>query len=191
MLSPDQHDRFRSHGLVHLDAFLPRDRVDAACAATRRIFDEAETNGSAQAAVPPKGKLRGASESEPIRGLFTAALMNAIVELAGGRSVRPMGGRPQFLVTMPNAEEWTVPPTVWHVDLPRLPSNCLVGIQVFTFLSDVVPRGGATLVAAGSHRLLNNGSRVRSKNVKRRLRRIPYFQDLMSRQSVDRERFLN
>ncbi|MCY4056965.1 MAG: phytanoyl-CoA dioxygenase family protein [Gammaproteobacteria bacterium] len=190
MLSPEQHDCFRRQGLVHLGAFLPRDRVDTAWTVTRRVFDEAETNGSAQVAVPPKGKLRGASESEPIRGLFTAALMNAIVELAGGRSVRPMGNRPQFLVTMPNAEEWTVPPTIWHVDLPRLPSNCLVGIQVFTFLSDVVPKGGGTLVVAGSHRLLNNGSRVRSKNIKKRLRRLPYFQDLMSKQSVDRERFL-
>ena len=190
MLLPEQHERFRRHGLVHLDGFLPAGEVDAACVATRRVFDEARIKGSAQPVVPPKGKLRRASESGPVRGLFAAALMNAIVELAGGRPVRPMGGRPQFLVTMPNAEEWTVPPTIWHVDLPRLPSNCLVGIQVFTFLSEVVPRGGGTLVVAGSHRLLNNGSRVRSKNIKKRLRRLPYFQDLMSKQSTDRERFL-
>ena len=190
MLPPDQHDRFRRHGLVHLDRFLPPDEVEAACAVTRRIFDEAETNDSEQPLVPPKGKLRRASESGPVRGLFTAALMSAIVELAGGRPVRSMGNRPQFLITMPNAEEWTVPPTIWHVDLPRLPSNSLVGIQVFTFLSDVVPKGGGTLVVAGSHRLLNNGSRVRSKNIKKQLRRLPYFQDLMSRQSGDRKRFL-
>ncbi|MDE0036856.1 MAG: phytanoyl-CoA dioxygenase family protein [Gammaproteobacteria bacterium] len=190
MLLPEQHERFRRHGLVHLDGFLPPDEVDAARAVTRRVFDEAETNGSEQPAVPPKGNLRAASESAPVRGLLSAALMNAIVELAGDRPVRPMGNRPQFLITMPNAKEWTVPPTIWHVDLPRLPSNCLVGIQVFTFLGDVVPRGGGTLVVAGSHRLLNNGSRVRSKNVKKRLRRLPYFQDLMSKQSGDRERFL-
>lgn len=192
MLSPEQHDRFRCQGLVHLEALLPGDTVAAACAVTKQVFDEADTrvDGSAPHGVPPKGKLRAASESGPVRGLFTRELMDAIVELAGGRSVRPMGGRPQYLVTMPNAEEWTVPPTIWHVDLPRLPINCLVGIQVFTFLGDVVPRGGATLVVAGSHRLLNNGSRVRSKNIKKRLRRLPYFQDLMSKQSVDRERFL-
>ncbi|MDE0422110.1 MAG: phytanoyl-CoA dioxygenase family protein [Gammaproteobacteria bacterium] len=190
VLRPEQHERFRRHGLVHLEAFLPGDDVAPACAVTRRVFDEAPTDGSPQPVVPPKAKLRAASESAPVRGLFTAALMDVIVELAGGRSVRPMGSRAQFLVTMPNAEEWTVPPTIWHVDLPRLPSNCLVGIQVFTFLSDVVPKGGGTLVVAGSHRLLNNGSRVRSKNIKKRLRRLPYFQDLMSKQSVDRERFL-
>ena len=192
MLSPEQHHRFSHQGLVHLEGFLPADQVAAACAATRRVFDEADANvdGSARPAVPPKGKLRGASESGPLRGLFTVELVDTIVELAGGRSVRPMGNRGQYLVTMPNADEWTVPPTVWHVDLPRLPSNCLVGIQVFTFLSDVVPGGGGTLVVAGSHRLLNNGSRVRSKNIKKRLRRLPYFRDLMSKQSVDRERFL-
>lgn len=192
MLPPEQHDRFRRQGLVHLDAFLPGNEVGAACALTKRIFDEAQTqdNGTTQPVVPAKGKLRGASESAPIRDLFTPALMDTIVELAGGRSVRPMGNRPQFLVTMPNADEWSVPPTIWHVDLPRLPSNCLVGIQVFTFLGDVVPRGGGTLVVAGSHRLLNNGSRVRSKNIKKRLRRLPYFQELMSKESVDRERLL-
>ena len=91
---------------------------------------------------------------------------------------------------MPNADRWTIPPTIWHVDLPRLPSNCLVGIQVFTFLGDVESRGGGTLVVAGSHRLLNNGSRIRSKDIKRRLRRLPYFRELMSKQSADREQFL-
>lgn len=192
MLSPEQHDRFRTQGLVHLEALLPGGRVAAACAVTRRVFDEADTNvdGTAPHGAPPKGKLRGASESGPVRDLFTAELMDTIVELAGGRSVRPMGSRPQYLVTMPNAKEWTVPPTIWHVDLPRLPNNCLVGIQVFTFLGDVVSGGGGTLVVAGSHRLLNNGSRVRSKDIKKRLRHLPYFQDLMSKQSVDRERFL-
>ena len=192
MLSPEQHHRFSHQGLVHLEGLLPADQVAAACAATRRVFDEADASvdGSARPAVPPKGKLRGASESGPVRGLFTVELMDTIVELAGGRSVRPMGNRGQYLVTMPNADEWTVPPTVWHVDLPRLPSNCLVGIQVFTFLSDVVPGGGGTLVVAGSHRLLNNGSRVRSKNIKKRLRRLPYFRELMSKESVDRQRFL-
>lgn len=192
MLTPEQHERFRLHGLLHLDAFLPRDEVAAACAATRRVFDEAQTDveGAAQPALPAKGKLRSASESGPVGGLFNAALMDALVELAGGRPVRPMGSRPQYLVTMPNAERWTVPSTIWHVDLPRLPCNRLVGIQVFTFLSDVVATGGGTLVVAGSHRLLNNGSRVRSKNIKKRLRRLPYFRDLMSKQSVDRERFM-
>ena len=192
MLSAEQHRHFSHLGLVHLEGFLPADNVSAACAATRRVFDEAAANvdGSAPPAVPPKLKLRGASESGPVRGLFTVELMDTIVELAGGRSVRPMGGRPQYLVTMPNAEKWTLPPTIWHVDLPRLPSNCLVGIQVFTFLNDVVAGGGGTLVVAGSHRLLNNGSRVRSKDIRKRLRRLPYFRELMSKESVDRERFL-
>ncbi len=192
MLLPEHHDRFRRQGLVRLNAFLPRGEVDAACAVTRQVFDDARTqaNGTTRPLVPAKGKLRSASESGPVRSLFSPALMDAIVELASGRSVRPMGNRPQFLVTMPNAERWTVPPTVWHVDLPRLPSNCLVGIQVFTFLGNVAPGGGGTLVVAGSHRLLNNGSHVRSKNIKKRLRRLPYFRELMSKESVDRERFL-
>ena len=46
------------------------------------------------------------------------------------------------------------------------------------------------LVVSGSHRLLNNGSRGRSKNIKTLLRRLPYFRELMSKESVDRGRFL-
>lgn len=193
MLSPDQQERFVRQGLLNLQGFLPADKVAAARAATMRAFDAVDVGNSAPVAAPGtphKGKLRSASESRPVRDLFTVELMAVIVGLAGGRSVQPMGKRAQHLVTMPNADEWTVPSTVWHVDLPRLPCNCLVGIQVFTFLSRVSPQGGATLVVAGSHRLLNNTVRLRSKDIKRRLRRLPYFRDLLSGHCVDRERFL-
>ena len=191
MLSDEQHDRFHQQGLIHLQGFLPSHKVAAAHATTMRAFGEpCNDHPSASPPAPQKGKLRAASESGPIRDLFSAELMAAVVELAGGRSVRAMGSRPQFLVTMPNAEEWTIPPTIWHVDLPRLPNGGLAGIQVFTFLADVPPRAGGTLVVAGSHRLLNDGLRVRSKDIKKRLRRMPYFRELMSKQSTDRERFL-
>jgi ectoine hydroxylase-related dioxygenase (phytanoyl-CoA dioxygenase family) len=60
-----------------------------------------------------------------------------------------------FHVTFPMSDrEWSVAPRVWHADFPfDLPTVPLPGVKMFVFLSDVPPRGGGTLVVAGSHRL--------------------------------------
>jgi Phytanoyl-CoA dioxygenase (PhyH) len=63
-----------------------------------------------------------------------------------------------FLVSFPDtgADDWNVPSGYWHVDFhfthdPQTP----FGIRVFSFLSQVPPRGGGTLVVAGSHVLVS------------------------------------
>jgi hypothetical protein len=61
---------------------------------------------------------------------------------------------------------------------------------MFTFLDTVAPGGGGTLVVAGSHRLLNESRRISSKQLKKRLKREPYFRDLMSKHFADRRRFI-
>ena len=101
-----------------------------------------------------------------------------------------MTDSPQLLFTLPNAESWTVPHSIWHLDLPRLPDSGLPGVQMFAFLDTVAPGGGGTLVVTGSHRLLNEGRRISSKQLKKRLKREPYFRDLMSRGFADRHRFI-
>lgn len=175
MLTRDQQESFRRRGLVHVEGLLPVDRVAEAHAATMRTFEPPANR-------PHKGKLRAASQSRPVRDLLSPELLCAVEELTGGRSVLPMGGRPQLLVTMPNAQAWAVPSTVWHVDTPRVPAG-MIGVQVFVFLHEVRHAGGGTLMVAGSHRLLNTGTRIGSKEIKRRLKRMPYFRDLMSKQS--------
>ncbi|MFN9032995.1 MAG: hypothetical protein ACK5WU_04545, partial [Alphaproteobacteria bacterium] len=54
----------------------------------------------------------------------------------------------------------------WHTDLPRDEAPDCPGVQAFTFLSPVAPGAGGTLVAAGSHRLLNAQGELRSKEIK-------------------------
>jgi hypothetical protein len=44
---------------------------------------------------------------------------------------------------------------------------------------------------AGSHRLLNTGQLIRSKDVKKRLKRWPYFGRLMAKDTPDRGRFVH
>ena len=97
----------------------------------------------------------------------------------------------QLLFTLPNATQWTVPHALWHVDLPRFPESDPPGVQIFTFLDTVLPGGGGTLVVAGSHRLANEGRRIRSAEVKKILKREPYFQALFSEHETDRQRFLD
>ncbi|MCA6308862.1 MAG: hypothetical protein IM647_13910 [Phenylobacterium sp.] len=58
------------------------------------------------------------------------------------------------------------PAILWHTDLPR--EEAPVG-----------PGAGGTLVAAGSHRLLNDQGALRSKDIKARLRALPPFAGLM------------
>jgi hypothetical protein len=59
------------------------------------------------------------------------------------------------LVTFPNSEQsWAVPARGWHVDSTQWSAGDLLpGVVAFTFLEDVRPRGGGTLLLAGSHRV--------------------------------------
>jgi ectoine hydroxylase-related dioxygenase (phytanoyl-CoA dioxygenase family) len=85
--------------------------------------------------------------------------------------------RPQVLFSLPNAGRWTLP-AGWHTDCPRLASGQPPGVQLFSFLDPVEPRGGAPLVVTGSHRLLNDGRALRVQAVNRELGRTPFFRDL-------------
>lgn len=108
------------------------------------------------------------------------ALKNALADLNISQTDTGFFGHPQILFTRPNSETWFVPAGAWHLDVPRLASNQRPGVQLFTFLDEVCPRGGGTLVAAGSHRLLNTGAFIRSRDVKRKLGQDRFFKRLFS-----------
>lgn len=107
------------------------------------------------------------------RGLL--AVLDAVLD--GHPFDRTVHRRPQVLCSLPNAEVWSLP-TGWHTDSPRLASGERPGVQVFTFLEPVEPRGGGTLVVAGSHQLLCNGRSLRPADVKPLLRTEPFFEAL-------------
>jgi len=122
------------------------------------------------------------------------ALLAVVDALLEGRAFdRELFKRPQVLVSLPNADTWTVP-TGWHVDGPRLASGRRPGVQLFACLDTVEPRGGGTLVVAGSHRLLNEGRFILARDLRRRLRREDFFRELYSEApgaAGDRARLLN
>src|SRR5262249_47977401 len=102
-------------------------------------------------------------------------LKSIVEQLLGGRADRSLHARPQLLFTLPNAPPWTLP-SGWHADVPRLASHGSPGVQMFACLDHMQPRGGGTLVIAGSHRIIDLGRVVRGKEFNRLLRQDPFFQ---------------
>ena len=203
-ITEHQRDAFARLGLLRLPGFLPEDLVAPAREAVLRAVSRSEAgaellrNGEWQlGSLARDGDVaagsnlaKGAKRARALREVFNAALRQAIQSLLGGCALSTFANVPSLLFTLPNAREWTVPRSIWHVDLPRLPLSGVPGVQAFAFLDDVPPGGGGTLVVAGSHRLLNDSGFVRSKHVKRALKREPWFRDLFSRHSEDRLRFM-
>ena len=114
--------------------------------------------------------------------------------------------RPQrwgfLLMAFPEpAERWEIPCASWHLDLPASGSlQQLSAVRLFTCLRPLQRAGGATLVVAGSHLLIedlsrrNSGQRFRSAAVREQLiRTYPWIRALCSRsETADRVgRFMN
>ena len=58
------------------------------------------------------------------------------------------------LITFPSPDGvWRIPASGWHVDSHRWSSGAVPGVVAFTFVGQVRPRGGGTLVLSGSHHL--------------------------------------
>jgi ectoine hydroxylase-related dioxygenase (phytanoyl-CoA dioxygenase family) len=95
-----------------------------------------------------------------------------------------------LLIAFPESrEEWNVPYANWHLDFP---ASGLLGplflVRLFTCLRPLHHEGGATLVVAGSHLLVedlvgkNASQRLRSADVRKALiRNYPWVRALCSR----------
>lgn len=195
MLTQHQKETFKAKGLIHLEGFLSPDKV---AAAQEFIFGLAEKEGIWRKGVwqleqmPDRPKFTKPMRKAELNTLMTPELLAVINILVDGQAVEDTSlMKPSLLFTPPQETEWTVPARAWHLDMARLPTAGLSGVQVFTFLDTVVPSGGGTLVVTGSHRLLNTtGKFIRSKDVKELLKKEAYFHDLMSKDIPNRDRFL-
>ena len=116
---------------------------------------------------------------------MTAPAIRAVIdELLEGHEIdRRIYPRPQVLFTLPNTDLWMLT-TGWHTDAPRLASGRTAGVQLFTFLDHVAPRGGGTLAIAGSHRLLNDGRFLTAKQAHLEIGREPFFRRLWTKKPI-------
>ena len=199
LVDESQRETFRNWGVIRLNQLLPAKKVTRACKAVWSRMERAEIWRDGTWCVDHLRHARvneGAKFARRIKGcpevndLVKDEVPRVVAQLLDGQPTFTGMDVPQPLFTLPNADSWSVPHNVWHLDVPRLPDCGTPGVQVFTFLGTVAATGGATLVVAGSHRLLNGSNRISSKNVKRKLKNEPYFRDLMSEGTADRYRFV-
>ncbi len=206
ILTREQLDEFERRGVLPLRGLLAADRVRRAREYVQHRlarFGLWKDGRWCLGAVPrPEWPATGLGPSQAIgnehpdvEGLLEEpALLCAVAALLGGCALdRTRSGPPQILFTLPNSDTWMVPATNWHVDFPRLATGRRPGVQLFAFLDTVEPRGGGTLVVAGSHRLLNDKRFVRSKALRRLLGRETFFRELYSPERAggeDRARLL-
>jgi ectoine hydroxylase-related dioxygenase (phytanoyl-CoA dioxygenase family) len=189
-LTPEELAEFERRGMVRLAGFLSPDRVRHAREyvqlrlASVGLWKDGSwnLNDMPRPQWPHTGlkpsKVIGNKHPDVEALLKEPALIAAVDVLLDGAEIeRTLARRPQVLFTVPNSDTWTVPHG-WHVDLPRLASGRMPGVQLFAFLDTVEPRGGGTLVIAGSHRLLNDGRALRVKEITRLLCREGFLREL-------------
>mgnify|MGYP003576728994 CR=1 FL=1 len=159
-LQPCQREFLEEHGYLRLPGFHSPAQVDRL---RQQILEELKRRGiwasgrtisSQLAGVPPFQQVARLSSLVKIpalhHALVTPNLVGIISALAGGARVASQDA--QLLLSLPHQRDWTLDGLNWHVDIAADPSSRLPGLQVFFLIDDVVPRGGATLALAGSHR---------------------------------------
>jgi ectoine hydroxylase-related dioxygenase (phytanoyl-CoA dioxygenase family) len=180
MISVQDRNLFLESGVLFLKGFLPSERVLFAHQAAL----------SALSLPHNRSITKHLQANREILSLIGAEVCSPINDLLDGRAFSPLTESVSVLFTPPNAEHWTVPHQNWHIDVPCLPQYGTLGVQVFTFLDRVAPTGGGTLVVEGSHRLVNEGKRIHSQDVKKALKQEAYFRELMSGEAGVRLHFL-
>lgn len=195
MFTPSERERFATHGLFKRQGFLSSQKL---ANARSLIFEHLERAGlwrdgswHFEQTAPDSGMalIKPLNQHQAIAELASGETFTAASELAD----YPLEaeGRPALLFTLPNATTWTVPYQNWHLDQPRLPEGGVTGVQIFAILDRVEAGGGGTVAVAGSHRLLNEGVRMSSADLRKKLMQEAYFSELMSNSPGDRMRFLN
>ena len=204
-LKPEQLEEFNRRGVLRLGGLMSPERVRLA---REYVQDRLARLGLWKEGAwhlddhRPRWPDHGLKASKAIgnkhplvEALLDEPALNGVVAafLEGQPFDRKTYKRPQVLFTLPNIDVWTVP-NGWHVDAPRLASGRRPGIQLFVFLDTVEPRGGGTLVVAGSHRLFSEGQFMRVRELRRNLCRYEYFRALYSQapsEPLERAQLLN
>ena len=209
MLTPNEHQTYTEWGLVLVKALIPPQVVDPIRELVMERLRRREFWGSEGWIAPTDADGRKrlnttikeiSRNTKSLRSILTDHVLDYARELVSGDEIELSSPIAQFLFTAPRSYvlnhdgqwdgKWEVPRSIWHLDMPRSAAMGAPGPEMFTFMNKVEPKGGGTLVLAGSHRLLNDVEYLSSKNVKKRLKRHTYFRELTGKGDDDRSRFM-
>ena len=206
MLSTEQRASFAEHGLLRLPG-LAEPHVLAAL--RERVFGHLREQGILPDPAPPGFSVTPSQMARVVNDfgfeeVWGKAALACVDELLGiGTWTTPKHAGQLLFLTFPlEGAAWQLPHKVWHLDYPAPGAlRGLPGVQLFLCVERVTPRAGGTLVACGSHRLIDGIRRRegtafsgRSAEVRRRLRaEVPWLRELWSlRAGEDREaRFMS
>lgn len=161
MLTPAQREDFERTGLLHLPGAVPSSDTAVMC---DRIWEHTLENHGIRRTDPGtwrieerlSGLQRVASRAE-FSQLGSPTVRAALDDLLAEHRWEEPRRWGRLLVTFPHRAPmaWDVPPGPWHNDfVPFQAGSGLRAVQLFVLLNDIRPRGGATLVLAGSHRIV-------------------------------------
>jgi hypothetical protein len=191
-------ERFATRGLVRFEAAIPR---RAAEAMADRLWADLERREGVRRGEPATWTTERIFGFQEVQASGAFDRMGAPVvrrlldDLMGqGRWSEPRHwGQP--LTCFPTPAPWALPHASWHLDGPGEPAarRVMVG-RLFLILGPLAPQGGGTIVATGSHRIVEAiadqaGETVRSGEMRQRLAaRHPWFAELTSPSgATDRE----
>lgn len=189
-LSPEQRRRFDERGLVRLEgAVAPH----AAEAMADRLWTDLAARFGARRNDPMTwsderpAAFRALQDSGAFEAMGSPRVREALDELMGPEAWTEPTKWGQPLVSFPgHATAWTVPHKSWHLDGPATPhagSHIRMG-RVFVILAPLARRGGGTLIAEGSHKIVQaitdrHGRALSSGEMRAQLQaEHPWFRDL-------------
>jgi hypothetical protein len=157
VLTEPELQQFERDGYLHVKAaFAPADAAAMERQWWRELADEHGIDRDDRSTWHRiSGDLK-AAKHDPIQiKIFTDRVRGIFDDLLGPGSWSPPRdwGRP--LVTFPEPGAWDLPARNWHWDgATELHLDRLHGLFVVSFIGEVAPRSGGTLIIAGSPRLL-------------------------------------
>jgi ectoine hydroxylase-related dioxygenase (phytanoyl-CoA dioxygenase family) len=156
ILTADELKRFDRDGYVVVrNAFAHEDAVQMQREWWREL---SEVHGIDQSDPrtwrQPMGDLKRPKQSASERRIATPKVRAVVEDLLGPGAWLEPADWGRALVTFPEPGEGVVT-RLWHWDNPSpRESEKLSGLFVVSFVGEVLPRGGGTLILSGSHRLL-------------------------------------
>lgn len=195
VLNAEQKQLFKDVGIIKLKDFLPLDYIQMIQNVFYREFDEVGLFKNGEWFLEGismndiKERIKKIKNKKIVSNfLLEEKTRKVICELLNEDEALSMSKSADILFTLPNANKWEVPSDAWHVDIPRLPYEGSLGIQVFSFIESLEPHSGGTLAIKGSHNLFHT-DKLSSKKLRNKLVKFPYFKNLMSKEFKDRSWF--
>lgn len=194
-LSLSELDAFEESGILRMPGLIPKELCESltteiSVRLARAGMKVDSSSKSVHSAQPvDRKRLKRHLKRLPLDDLYTETVCGAGSELLGEEPQRT--DRQLLLLTLPDSctsgvpVPWKVPSSMWHTDAPRISTGCAPGIIALSFLNDVEPTGGGTIVVAGSHRLYNSPDfKLASRDFKKNLKRHEFFQTLFSKHDI-------